>query len=175
MGRNARTICYLLVGAVAAILPGCARHPSSIAESGSAELAIAGRPAPLWEAPTTSGGTLTLLSLRGKAVYLNFFASWCPPCNEEAPDINALQKHYASRGLRVVGVDIMENAGKAASFAAMHHLVYPVIVDGGILRRQYRVNGLPVHVFIDRNGTVRRIQVGEPSKAEMESAIKSIL
>lgn len=142
---------------------------------GSGTNVLVGSAAPDWTATTTTGTTLALSSLRGKAVYLNFFASWCPPCNEEAPSINALQARYRSRGLQVVGVDVLENAQKAASFVAKHRLIYPAIVDRGVLRDQYSVNGLPVHVFIDRSGIIKRIQVGELSPAEMEDGIRAIL
>ncbi|MDQ2680191.1 MAG: TlpA family protein disulfide reductase [Candidatus Eremiobacteraeota bacterium] len=134
-----------------------------------------GQPAPGFTAPLASGGNLSLSSLRGKAVYLNFFASWCPPCNEEAPDVNALQKKYAKRGLVVVGVDELENAAKANGFLKKYGLVYKAVVDSGTLRDEYGTNALPVHVFISRNGKVKLYREGEMSKTEIESAIKSIL
>lgn len=166
-----------LAFALIAALGGCsaARKGSGVVETGSSQPAVVGQIAPSWQAPTTSGASLDIDSLRGKAVYLNFFASWCPPCNQEAPDINALQKEYANRGLAVVGVDIMENAAKTRQFVNAHRLVYPAVVDSGTLRAQYRVNGLPVHVFIDRSGVIRRISVGELTKPQMLAAIKSIL
>lgn len=131
--------------------------------------------APQWSEPTSNGSKLSLDSLRGKPVYLNFFATWCPPCNEEAPDINALQKQYAPRGLRTVGVDELENAQKAAQFVRKYGLVYPAVVDDGALQTQYGVNGLPVHVFIDRSGVIRKIVTGEMSKKQIAAAIKTIL
>src|SRR5438309_1654765 len=85
-------------------------------------VAHVGQPAPNWTEPIVPAGTLTLSSLRGKPVYLNFFASWCPPCNDEAPGINELQKQFAARGLRVVGIDVLENAKKAESFRTEHGL-----------------------------------------------------
>ncbi|MEO6914114.1 MAG: TlpA disulfide reductase family protein [Candidatus Baltobacteraceae bacterium] len=135
----------------------------------------AGQTAPDFTAPLTGGGNLKLSSLRGKAVYLNFFASWCPPCNEEAPDVNALQKKYAKRGLVVVGVDELENVEKANGFLKKYGLVYKAVVDGGALRDEYGTNALPVHVFIARNGKIKLYREGEMSKSEIESAIKSIL
>lgn len=170
---NNRKLLFL---AAAAALSSChAVAGSQSSQSGAPRVAAIGKAAPLWQEPTSAGTPLSMASLRGKAVYLNFFASWCPPCNEEAPDVNALQKEYASHGLQVVGVDVLENAAKAKSFIAEHHLKYPAVVDGGTLRDAYNVNGLPVHVFIDRQGIVRKIAVGELSKSEMEAAVKSIL
>ena len=118
---------------------------------------------------------LSMASLAGKPVYLNFFASWCPPCNEEAPSINTLQKMYLSKGLRVIGVDVQENAAKAQGFREKYHLVYPAVVDSGMLRDEYSVNGLPVHVFIDRKGIVRSIRIGELTPSQIDRNLRKIL
>lgn len=131
--------------------------------------------APDWTMPLSTGGTLTLSSLRGKPVYLNFFATWCPPCKDEAPYINALQKQFASQGLRVVGVDELESAGQAESFRRQFHLVYPAIVDSGKLQEQYLINGLPVHVFISRDGVIKKIVAGEMARPQILAAVRSIL
>jgi cytochrome c biogenesis protein CcmG, thiol:disulfide interchange protein DsbE len=146
------------------------------AAGGSAGVpARVGQAAPAWSEPEVPRGTLSLASLRGKVVYLNFFATWCPPCNEEAPSIDLLQRRYGSVGLQVVGVDVLENAHKAEIFRSQHHLSYPAVVDDGTLRDQYGVNGLPVHVFIDRRGVVRRIVIGEMSSGEMREAVVKLL
>lgn len=137
--------------------------------------AALGKPAPDFTEPLVHGGTLAMSSLKGKPVYLNFFATWCPPCNEEAPDVNAVARMYAPKGLDVIGVDVLENAKKAASFVAEHHLTYPAVVDDGALRDAYNINGMPMHVFIDRDGIVRKIVVGELSKAQMEADVAIIL
>ncbi len=138
-------------------------------------IARVGQPAPEFAEPTAAGGRLDLASLRGHPVYLNFFASWCPPCNDEAPSIEALQRRYAAQGLQVVGVDVLENAAKAKQFVAEHRLSYPAVVDDGTLRDQYRIDGLPVHVFIDRGGVVRNIVIGQLQPGEMQDDVKAIL
>lgn len=158
----------------ACVLVSCG-HGGNAASSGPSTVARVGAPAPPWTEPSLPGPTLSLAALRGKALYLNFFATWCPPCNAEAPAIDAVQRDYRARGLQVVGVDVLENARKAAQFRDEHHLSYPVVVDGGTLRDQYAVNGLPVHVFIDRAGIVRRIVVGEMSPAAMRGNAESLL
>jgi cytochrome c biogenesis protein CcmG, thiol:disulfide interchange protein DsbE len=160
-------------GGSAAASPGSGTQ--AVATSASSTVAHEGQPAPDWTEATVGGGTLTLSSLKGKAVYLNFFATWCPPCNEEAASINELQEKYGRHGLRVVGVDVLENAAKAEEFRDAHKLVYPAVADSGALRDQYNINGLPVHVFIQRDGVVHKIIVGELSKDEMEANIEQIL
>jgi cytochrome c biogenesis protein CcmG/thiol:disulfide interchange protein DsbE len=157
------------------LLPACGHGTASqSAPAQSASVAV-GKMAPNWDEKSLPGPTLALASLRGKAVYLNFFATWCPPCNQEASAIDALQRRYGARGLQVVGVDVLEDARKAAQFRAEHHVSYPVVVDAGVLRDQYKVNGLPVHVFIDRTGVVRTIAVGELSAADMRRNVERIL
>lgn len=153
------------------VLAACSRG----AGHASSQIAAVGQPAPPFSEPSLPGPTLSLAGLRGKAVYLNLFATWCDPCNEEAPAINSLQRDYGARGLQVVGVDILENAKKAGEFRQKHGLSYPVVVDSGTVRDQYRVNGLPVHVFIGRDGVVKRIVVGEMSPLEMRHSVERLL
>ncbi len=86
-----------------------------------------------------------------------------------------MQQQYASRGLHVVGVDELESAAQAESFRKQFHLVYPAVVDGGTLQGQYLVNGLPVHVFIGRDGVIRKMVAGEMAHAEIQKAVQSIL
>jgi cytochrome c biogenesis protein CcmG/thiol:disulfide interchange protein DsbE len=159
--RRAILVCAVLLATA------CSQNSSTTAQ--------AAKRAPDWTMPTSTGGTLTLSSFRGKPVYLNFFATWCPPCKDEAPYINSLQKEFASRGLRVIGVDELENAKQAESFRKQFHLVYPAVVDGGTLQSQYLINGLPVHVFIGRDGVIRKMVAGEMARPQILAAVRSIL
>jgi cytochrome c biogenesis protein CcmG, thiol:disulfide interchange protein DsbE len=163
----------LLLTAVC-VLAAC-NHGNATNSPGAPQLAHVGQPAPQWSEPALDGATLSLASLKGKAVYLNFFATWCPPCNEEAPAIDALARAYGPDGLQVVGVDVLENARKAELFRSEHRLSYPIVVDTGTLRNQYEVNGLPVHVFIDRSGVVRNIVVGELAPSAIRSNVERML
>ena len=147
---------------------------AACASSGKAGVR-AGDVAPTWSDPLVSGTTLSFASLKGSPVYLNFFASWCPPCNVETPWIEALQRRYASQGLHVVGIDEEENASTARTFAQKYHLTYPVVVDANTLESLYHINGLPVHVFIRRDGTIYENVAGEMSQAEIAAAVKAIL
>jgi cytochrome c biogenesis protein CcmG, thiol:disulfide interchange protein DsbE len=147
----------------------------ALAACGGSSHPVAGGVAPPWSDPLSTGGTMASASLRGDPVYLNFFATWCPPCNEEAPYIERLSRLYERRGLHVVGVDVEENAELAQRFRAKYHLTYPILVDTGTLENLYRVNGLPVHVFIERDGTIHQIVIGEMSKSQITTAVKAIL
>ena len=164
MGSAIRCLVPTLVACV--LLASCAHSVKQVAN---------GVEAPDFTEPLARGGTLQLHSLRGKPVYLNFFATWCGPCKDEAPAINALQKKYSKSGLTVVGVDILESANKAREFQKHFALVYPIVVDDGTMRDQYAINGLPVHAFITRAGIIKSMHIGEMSSAQIESAIRSIL
>jgi peroxiredoxin len=166
-------IAYLAI--TLGLLAACGHGGGADSNAEPSQKARVGQAAPNWSEPAIPGPSLSLASLHGNAIYLNFFATWCPPCNEEAPSIDSLARTYAARGLRVVGVDVLENAHKAGTFRSEHRLTYPVVVDSGTLRNQYDVNGLPVHVFIDRTGIVRKIVVGELSPDAMRTNIEAVL
>jgi len=134
-----------------------------------------GQVAPDWKDPLVSGGSMSMAQLRGKPVFMDFFATWCPPCNDEAPEVNAAYEEYKSQGLQVIGVDVEETAKKAKQFVNAHQLSYPAVVDSGTLSDLYSINGMPVGVFIDKNGVIRKIEVGQLSSTELNADIKSIL
>ncbi|GAC1429755.1 MAG: hypothetical protein NVSMB5_24170 [Candidatus Velthaea sp.] len=135
-----------------------------------------GTPAPAFTLPTVAGKALALSSLRGRPVYLNFYATWCGPCNEEAPSIGKMSLKYKPKGLIVLGVDELENPQKAKSFLQQYKLPYDAVVDSdGKVGRDYNALGLPLHVFIDRKGIVKTYRLGEMNSQEIESAIKGVL
>jgi peroxiredoxin len=135
----------------------------------------AGDVAPAFTLPRTTGGNLTLSSLHGKAIYLNFFASWCSPCNAEAPSVADLAKKYAPRGLKVVGVNEQEDKSKAAAFAQKYKWPFAVAVDDGEMGKAYGVIALPVHIFIDKHGKISTYRLGEMEPDEIADAIKKII
>lgn len=135
----------------------------------------AGDVAPAFTLPRTSGGTLSLASLKGKPVYLNFFASWCAPCNDEAPSVARLTLKYRARGLVTVGIDEQENKAKAIGFLQKYHLPYAVVVDDGKMGNDYGVLAMPVHVFIGRDGKISTYRLGQMDPGDIEDAIKKIV
>ncbi|MBV9718411.1 MAG: TlpA family protein disulfide reductase [Candidatus Eremiobacteraeota bacterium] len=167
-----RSIGFL--AASAAVCFAACGHPSGGAGD-QAQTAQVGRRAPNWSQPTLDGRRIAMESLRGKPVYLNFFATWCHGCNEEAEALDLVSRQYRDRGLQVVGVDVLESPRKAAEFRSQHHLSFPLVLDQGTLREQYQINALPVQVFIDRSGTVRRIVLGQISLTEMRANVERLL
>jgi cytochrome c biogenesis protein CcmG, thiol:disulfide interchange protein DsbE len=156
--------------ALAVTLASCGNAGSS-----GNQTAHVGSPAPSFTDPLVSGGALSMSKLIGKPVMMDFFATWCPPCNAEAPEVEAAYHKYAPQGLQVIGVDVQENADKAKLFVTQHNLTYPALVDSGTLSDAYQINGMPVTVFIDKTGVVRKIQVGQMTQAQMDADIQAVM
>lgn len=106
--------------------------------------------APAFTLSTVGGGTLSSSELRGSPVVINFWASWCDPCNQEAPDLEATWKQYRAKGVRVVGVDYEDQPADAQAFLSRYGITYPSVVDrGGELATTFGVRGVPETFFID--------------------------
>ena len=91
--------------------------------------------------------------MRGKAVIVNFWASWCVPCKEEAPRLEKAWREYKQRGLVVVGVDAQDFETDARRFVARYDVTYPVVHDGpGATLGHWGVTGFPETFFVDRRG-----------------------
>jgi cytochrome c biogenesis protein CcmG/thiol:disulfide interchange protein DsbE len=127
-------------------------------ESITAGLARGQRPAaPAFSLPQFDGGTLALASLRGKYVIVNFWASWCIPCRDEAPLLERAWREYRDRGLVVVGVNIQDLEPEARKFIAQYRVSYPNVRDrDGRVSRAYGTTGVPESFFVDRDGRVVR-------------------
>jgi cytochrome c biogenesis protein CcmG/thiol:disulfide interchange protein DsbE len=111
-------------------------------------------PAPGFDLPRIdTSGNLSLASLHGKGVVVNFWASWCVPCKAEAKSLEAAWKKYRTKGLVVLGVDEEDFVGDARHFAAKHGVTYPLVHDGpGKLKGTYKLEGYPETFFVNRQG-----------------------
>ncbi len=122
-------------------------------------------------------GKLSLASLRGKVIVLNFWASWCAPCKSEAPRLEAAWRRYRARGVVVVGVDAQDFSGDARRFVSRFKLTYPNVHDGpGNVLPKYGVTGFPETYFVGRDGRLvgDRVQ-GEISEQQLVSGIERAL
>ena len=99
-----------------------------------------------------SPGTISLKGLSGHAAVLNFWASWCPPCADEAPDLNALSVRYGSLGVRFVGVDFNDAVDEARAFARRHDVPYALVHDTRGVRQAFGVSAPPETYVIDGSG-----------------------
>ncbi len=136
-----------------------------------------GFPAPDFEGTTLDGEMVRLRDLRGHAVVLNFWATWCPPCRFEMPAIEQVANRYAERGLVVLLINQGEPPNVIRPFLDEMGVTQPVVIDNGeIGARLYRVRGLPTTVFIHPDGMIEDVVVGGPmSEAFLEEKVNSIL
>jgi cytochrome c biogenesis protein CcmG/thiol:disulfide interchange protein DsbE len=130
-----------------------------------------GQQAPAFSLQELNGdGTVSLAQLRGKAVVLNFFASWCGPCKREAPALEQLWRDYRSRGVVVLGIDTNDASSDARAFVSAHGLTYPTVTGGGRLTGKYGIAGLPVTYVLNRQGRLVGGQIAGPVSEQLHSA-----
>ena len=150
------------------------RLPSSRARA--AAVATKGHDAPDFTLTDLQGHPVTLSDLRGKAVVLNFWATWCPPCKEEIPWFVDLQKRYGEQGLQIVGVSMDDDGDQksVAKFAAENSINYPILLGKENVAAQYGgIDYLPTTFYIDRSGVVLDRVFGQPgTRDEIEQNVK---
>jgi cytochrome c biogenesis protein CcmG/thiol:disulfide interchange protein DsbE len=104
-------------------------------------------------------GTASLAQYRGKVVVLNVFASWCEPCQSEAPLLSKEQHALAKSGATMLGVTYLDNSGASEQFARRYHITYPVIRDvSGDFVRSFGTTGVPETFVINRQGRIQALQ-----------------
>jgi peroxiredoxin len=135
-------------------------------------------PAPPISLPiiANGSGTFILKQQRGHGVYINFFASWCQPCQEEAGTIEKVTAEFAGRDVRVIGIAILDDPSRTKQFVRGHGLRYPIAFDqSGDVGAAYRVNELPLHVFVGADGVIKQYVEGGPiPAAELRTGLAEI-
>jgi thiol-disulfide isomerase/thioredoxin len=145
---------------------------ASVVPLTAAPAPIVGAPAPDFSLGDLRDGTLKLSSLRGRAVLLNFWATWCDPCREELPLLDRIAKKYPDT-LRVIGVETGEPKDEVRSFTESLALTSIILLlDPSFAARDlYLVRGLPTSFFIDSNGAVYQIKIGSLESSELDSIL----
>jgi thiol-disulfide isomerase/thioredoxin len=101
------------------------------------------------------GGTVSLSGLKGKVVFLNFWATWCPPCREEMPSMEILYRRFRNQGLELLAVDLLENSKTVSAFLADNRLSFPAALDSnGRVGSYYGIQAIPATFIIDRDGKI---------------------
>jgi cytochrome c biogenesis protein CcmG/thiol:disulfide interchange protein DsbE len=135
-----------------------------------------GKAAPDFVLKDLTGHLVRLSDLRGQVVLINLWATWCPPCRAEIPDLAAVYQAYHAEGFVILGVDDQESKETVSEFLAKSPLPYPVLLDpDSRVARAYGVSYLPMSFLIDRRGMLRAALPGQNSRAKLENAITPLL
>lgn len=149
--------------------------------------ALQGKPAPPFTLEDLSGNKISLANYKGKALLINFWATWCGPCKVETPWLIELRNQYAAQGFEILGISMDDidrddpaklsgDKKEIAAFVERMHMPYPVLIDGDSISKPYGgLDDLPTTYFVDRNGIVVASQLGLASKNEIEANIKKAL
>jgi peroxiredoxin len=134
---------------------------------------IVGREAPDFALRNAEGEIVRLGDLRGKVVFVNFWATWCGPCKEELPDIQKLYDEKRAEGLEVLAVNYQDNAEDARAFFTDLGIDLPMLLDSnGAVYDQYRLQGLPDSFFIDRDGNLAAVHYGFLNEDKMRQRLE---
>ncbi|MDR6224827.1 thiol-disulfide oxidoreductase ResA [Desmospora profundinema] len=135
-----------------------------------------GEQAPDFELQTLDGDTLKLSDLEGKAVLVNFWATWCKPCRDEMPAIQSVYNRYKDQDFVVVGVNIAETPVSVKAFARQLELDFPIVLDRNReVTRLYNIGPIPSSVLLDKDGKVVRKHDGQMVEGQIEGYAREAL
>jgi len=133
------------------------------------------RPAPDFTLPLFDGGTFRLSEQRGRVVVVNYWASWCPPCREEAAALEATWRAYRDRGVLLVGVNVWDAEPDARAFLRTFRVSYPNGPDDGSITIEYGLTGNPETYFVNRNGQLARRWIGPLTESQIAAFVEELL
>ena len=144
---------------------------------GTTEAPKVGAHAPDFTLPVLDGQSISLSDLRGRAVVLNFWATWCGPCVAEMPHLQEVFEERAGDDLSMFLINIAQGSGTVRQFVQANGLSIPVLLDSrGDVATRYDIRAIPATFFIDKEGNIQAIKVGSFSnKAEIEAYLESII
>jgi peroxiredoxin len=178
MQKIQRITFYILI-----LIAGASWIVLSAQEAGAATDGIsapqAGFAAPDFKLITPTGETYTLSELRGQAVLVNLWATWCPPCRAEMPAIQKIYEEYKDQGFIVLALDMtyQDDPFAVVPFTQEYSLTFPILLEEtGDVASAYQLRSLPSSYFINRNGIINEVIIGGPmSEALLRTRVEEIL
>ena len=135
--------------------------------------------APEFTLTSLQGETISLADLRGQAVLVNIWASWCGPCRSEMPAMQTIYQEYTSQGFTILAVNAtnQDSQAEAANFANEYNLTFPILMDtDGRVGELYQVSALPSSFFIRPDGTIQEVVIGGPmAEALLRTRVETLL
>jgi thiol-disulfide isomerase/thioredoxin len=178
MQKNQRIILYILVLVAGAAWIMLSVNTTS-ATAGKTSAPQAGFAAPDFTLKTPAGEEYTLSELKGSAVLVNLWATWCPPCRAEMPAIDKIYQEYKDQGFIVLAVNMtyQDEPANVAPFIQKYNLTFPVLLEEtGNVGAAYQLRSLPSSYFINRAGIIQEVVIGGPmSEALLRTRIEQIL
>jgi peroxiredoxin len=151
------------------------RVPVALSAAATAPQPAINHPAPDFTLTTLTGETFSLSAARGKPVVLNFWATWCGPCQRELPALQAAAERYSDRVL-IIGVDQGEEAETVQKYVDQLGLTFPIPMDSEFaVSALYNVRGLPTTFFIDPDGVIRQVWLGEMNSITLAEGVAELL
>ena len=144
----------------------------------SAPAPVAGAPAPDFSLKSLDGQTISLSQLKGHPVLINFWASWCPPCRLEMPDLVRAYEAHKAEGFVLLGINVtsQDSLPDVKAFVKEFSMTFPVLLDvDATVETLYRLRGLPLSVFVDRSGVISRLNIGAMSAGQIGDYTGEIL
>ena len=173
-------VCLLNIGLLALLwtqLLTPAQNQSNTGGTGNSSPLI-GHPAPDFSLPTLGshpGSTIHLASLKGKAVMLNFWASWCVPCQHEAPLLEATWRSVQNQGVVFLGIDYQDDHTQGLNFLHTYGITYLNVADSsGATAINYGLSGVPETFFLNRQGMIVSKVIGELTKQSLQSNLQTL-
>lgn len=166
----------LLIGAVVFFGLPSFSAPAGTPAVASEAAPITGAPAPDFTLNNLKGQSITLSSFSGRPVLINYWATWCIPCKDEMPAIEAAYQKHKSEGLVVLAVDADEGLPEVTAFVESLGLTFEVLMDPGLtVSDLYRVRAYPSSFFVGRDGVIATLQIGTMSEAQLAENLAKIL
>lgn len=148
-------------------------NPSEDLENESVSTIEIGKKAPNFTLESLNGEKISLDDLKGKKVLINFWATWCPYCVQEMPDLNKLYVENKDKDLVVLAVDIGETKETVESYLKDKNYEFTVLLDkNGEVANQYMIRGIPTSYLIDKEGKIKSIQMNMMTYEQMNELIK---
>lgn len=163
---------FLAVGLVLVVVVAACSAPDTNILDGITE----GKRARDFELQALDGTSVSLSDFEGDVVLVNLWATWCPPCTAEIPDLEDAYRKYKDEGFVILGVNVQEKAEDVAPFVAGMDMTYPILLDeAGKVMSDYRVNGLPMSFIVKRDGTIHVRHLGFLSKSTLNTYLAQVL
>lgn len=183
-GLTTREITYAIIGGIVALIViSAVWYITGQQETSLPTVGEVNRPAPAFVLPVLQGEDFRLEDYKGKVVLVNFWATWCEPCREETPALQAAYEDLHEQGLEIVGINLTNDEisqGKGekeiSAFVNQYGVTYPIALDTeGDVANAFRIYPIPTSYFIDREGNIRYVRVSTLTYDEVATLFKSLM